>query len=129
VARRWKQHLNENAKNQAYFEEIPEMNHNALVGLEFPEELGKKVFFIILESKYDLDRNKLRENIVGQILQQRKVSFENVSIDPTGSKLAEMYQMILFGDFVGFYLAILNNVNPEPVKIIEFLKDRLAKKD
>ncbi|MEI6040511.1 MAG: bifunctional phosphoglucose/phosphomannose isomerase [Candidatus Berkelbacteria bacterium] len=129
VARRWKGHLNENAKNQAYFEEIPEMNHNALVGLEYPEELGKKVFFILLESKFNLDRNKRRSMIVSQILTQRKVGFESVSVDTNCGRIAEMYQMIMFGDFVAYYLAILNNVEPEPVKIITFLKDRLAEKE
>ncbi len=128
VARRWKGDFNENAKNQAYFEEIPEMNHNALVGLERPEDLAKKVFFIILESNYNLERNKLRQNIVGQILTKQKIGYENVVMDPTGSVLAEMFQMILYGSYVSYYLAILNNVAPEPVKMISFLKEKLAEK-
>jgi glucose/mannose-6-phosphate isomerase len=129
VARRWKGHFNENAKNQAYFEEIPEMNHNALVGLEFPDDLGKKIFFIILESKFNLNRNKQRQNIVSQILSQKKIPYESVSVDPAGNKIAEMFQIILYGDFVAYYLAILNNTAPEPVKIIDFLKEKLAEKE
>jgi len=129
VAKRWKGHFNENAKTSSYFEEVPEMNHNALVGLEFPKELGKKVFYIILESKFGHPRNKLRQNIIKQILDQRRVSYESVAIDSATDKLSEMYQMILFGDFVAYYLAILNNIAPEPVKIIDFLKDKLSEKN
>jgi glucose/mannose-6-phosphate isomerase len=129
VARRWKGHINENAKNQAYFEEIPEMNHNALVGLEMPNDLGKKVFFVILESQYNLERNKLRQNITGQILTQRKIPYESVMMEPAGGKIAEMFQMIFFGDFVAYYLAILNNIAPEPVKAISLLKEKLAEKN
>lgn len=129
VARRWKGHINENAKNQAYFEEIPEMNHNALVGLEMPTELSKKMFFVILESKYNLERNKLRQNITGQILTQRKIPYESVMLEPSGGKIAEMFQMILFGDFVAYYLAILNNIAPEPVKAINLLKEKLAERN
>lgn len=125
VANRWKEHFNENAKNCAYFEEIPEMNHNSLVGLEFPQDLNKKIFFIILESKYSHPRNKLRQNIIKQIFDQRRLSYESVSLDPTGSRLAEMFQMILFGDYVAYYLSILNNVAPDPIKIINFLKEKL----
>lgn len=129
VARRWKGHINENAKNQAYFEEIPEMNHNALVGLEMPNDLNKKMFFVILESQYNLERNKLRQNITGQLLTQRKIPYESVIMEPAGGKIAEMYQMILFGDFVAYYLAILNNVAPEPVKAIGLLKEKLAERN
>ena len=126
VAKRWKGDFNENSKNQAYFEEIPEMNHNALVGLEFPDDLARKMFFIFLESKYNLDRNKFRQSIVTQILQQKKIPFETVAMEPAGGKIAEMYQMILMSEFVSYYLAIMNNVAPEPVKIITFLKDKLS---
>jgi len=125
VARRWKGHINENAKNAAYFEVLPEMNHNALVGLEFPKDLSQKLIFIVLQSKYDHPRNKLRQNIVVQIMQQRKIECETVLMQPPGNFLAEMLQTILLGDFVAYYLAILNNVAPEPVKIINFLKDKL----
>lgn len=129
VARRWKQHLNENAKTTAYFEEIPEMNHNALVGLEFPENLGQKILMIILESKYNHPRNKLRQNLLTQIFQQRRIPCETVMIEPSGSLLAEILQMILFGDYVAYYLAILNNVAPEPVEAINFLKGKLEEEE
>lgn len=126
VARRWKCNLNEDAKTCAYFEEVPEMNHNALVGLEFPENLGQKILVIILESRHNHPRNKLRQNIMTQILSGRRIPCETVMMEPAGSILAEILQMILLGDYVGFYLAILNNVAPEPVEIIEFFKDKLS---
>ena len=128
VARRWKGQFNENAKTASYFEVLPELNHNSLVGLEFPEDLRKSLFFIILESKYDHDRNKLRENITAQILQQKRLAYDTVMVQPTGSPLAEMLQTIYLGDYVSYYLAIINEVEPNPVEIIKFLKDKLAEK-
>lgn len=129
VARRWKGHFNENAKNASYFEELPEMNHNALVGLEYPSDLGKKVFFILLESKFNNPRNRLRHAVTAQILQKRRIAFESVLMEPSGKAVAEMFKMILFGDFVSYYLAILNNVSPDPVDIVDFLKEKLAEVD
>lgn len=126
VARRWKQHLNEDAKTASYFEAIPEMNHNALAGLEYPENLGQKVFMIILESRYNHPRNKQRQNVMTQIFQQRRIPCETIMLEPAGSILAEILQMILLGDYVAYYLAVLNNVAPEPVEIVEFLKDKLS---
>jgi glucose/mannose-6-phosphate isomerase len=37
-----------------------------------------------------------------------------------------MLSLIHFGDYVSFYLAMLNGVDPTPVETIVFLKRRLA---
>lgn len=128
VARRWKGNFNENAKSASYHEILPELNHNALVGLQFPKDLKNMIFVIILQSKYDHPRNTLRQNITAQILQKNRISYESVLLEPSASALAEILQTIHYGDYVSYYLAILNNVEPNPVDIIGFLKDKLAEK-
>jgi len=128
VARRWKSQFNENSQVAAYFEVLPELNHNSLVGLDFPAEIRKKLFFFILESKYDHPRNRLRENITAQILQEKRIPYETIMMQPAGNPLSEMLQIIYLGDYVSYYLAILNNVAPNPVGIIEVLKGKLAEK-
>jgi glucose/mannose-6-phosphate isomerase len=34
---------------------------------------------------------------------------------------------VLFGDYVSYYLAILYRIDPSPVEVINYLKDKLAK--
>lgn len=126
VGRRWKEDFNENAKSASYFEVIPELNHNALVGLQFPQDLKAKIFVIILQSKFDHPRNTLRQNITAQILQKNRISYESVLMEPSASALDEILQAVHLGDYVSYYLAILNNVEPNPVEMIGFLKDKLA---
>lgn len=126
VARRFKGQFNENAKSASYFEIIPELNHNSLVGLEFPTELKQKLFFLILQSKYGHNRNTLRENITAQILEQRKLPYESIMVQPAGSEISEVMQMIMLGDFISYYCAVLNNVQPNPVDIINVFKTKLA---
>ncbi len=128
VARRWKGEFNENAKSASYFETIPELNHNSLVGLQFPENLKSKIFVIILQSKFDHPRNKLRQEITAEILQKNRINHELVYLKPSPTPLSEILQVIHFGDYVSYYLAILNNVEPEPIEIVRFLKDKLAEK-
>jgi glucose/mannose-6-phosphate isomerase len=41
--------------------------------------------------------------------------------------LSEVLQLTLFTDYVSFYVALLNGVDPSPVKSIDYLKERLAK--
>lgn len=128
VARRIKGSFNENAKSASYFEVLPELNHNSLVGLEFPEDLRQKLFFLILQSKYDHQRNILRQNITAQIIQQKRIPCETIMMQPSGNPIAEALQIISLGDYAAYYLACLNNVAPEPVEIIKFLKDKLNEK-
>lgn len=128
VARRWKGEFNENAKNAAYYEIIPELNHNSLVGLQFPAEAAKNLFVIILQSKFDHERNRLRQIITAQILDKFRLNHEFVLLEPSPTPLSEMLQVIHFGDFTSYYLALLNRVAPNPVEIIGYLKDKLAEK-
>ena len=41
--------------------------------------------------------------------------------------LSEVLQMVLFTDYVSFYVALLNGADPSPNDAIDYLKDRLAK--
>lgn len=128
VARRWKGDVNENAKAASYFEIIPELNHNALAGLQFPKDLQTKIFVIMLQSKFDRPRNRLRANITLQILQQRRIACDSMMFEPSPTPLAEILQAVHFGDYFSYYLAILNNVEPNPIEIIKFLREKLAEK-
>lgn len=128
VARRWKGGFNENAKIASYFEIIPELNHNSLVGLEMPKDLRSKIYVLILQSNFDHPRIKLRQSITGQILDKNRIGHDFVLIEPSPTPLSEILQMIQFGDYVSYYLAILNNVDPSSVPIIKYLKDKLAEK-
>ena len=50
VAHRWKTQLNENSKAWAFHEVFPELNHNAVVGYQFPPELADKIVVVMLRS-------------------------------------------------------------------------------
>jgi glucose/mannose-6-phosphate isomerase len=49
-------------------------------------------------------------------------------VDSEGSSLlSQMMSLVLFGDFASYYLAILYRVDPSPVEVINYLKERLSK--
>jgi len=127
VARRWKTQVNENSKQAAFFEVFPELCHNMIVGLDYPKKLGEKIFILSLESEFDHSRNKLRQSVLYQIFRKKGIKFEVISIKKAISPLIEMLETILLGDYVSYYLGLLNNVDPTPVEMIKFLKDKLAK--
>jgi len=126
VARRAKGHFNENSKSLSYFEILPEVHHNAMVGLEQPKELTSKIITIILQSKFNHPRNILRENITQQILQKKRISSESIMIQPAPTALAEILQMIHLLDYASYYLGILYNENPTSIAMVDLLKEKLA---
>jgi len=125
VAHRWKTQFNENAKSWSFFEQLPELNHNAVVGYQFPEELAERILVVMLASSLDHPRNKARFHVTQDILTQRGIAYETVEARGE-SPLAQMLSAIHFGDYVSFYLAMLYEVDPTPVKTINYLKERLA---
>lgn len=126
VARRWKTQINENSKQTAVFEIFPELCHNVIVGFDFPKKLNEKIFAIMFESEFDHPRNLLRQTVIRDILRKKGISYEVIHAPKPLSPLIEMLQIIMLGDYVSFYLAMLNNADPTPIEMIIFLKNKLA---
>ena len=125
VARRWKTQINENSKAWSFYEVFPELNHNAVVGYQFPEDLAGKIVVVLLRSALLPERIRLRYQVTCQLLEQARVDYQVV--DGNGDyPLGQVMSLVLFGDYVSYYLAILYQVDPSPVKAIDFLKERLA---
>lgn len=123
VAQRFKGQFNENSKNFAFFEEYPELNHNAIEGLQNPKNACA---IISLESNFDSDRINLRQNIISEIINKNHIVYERVRFVSAQNPLSEMIAMLQFCDYVSFYLAILNKVDPTPMPNIDYLKSRLT---
>lgn len=126
VARRWKGQFNENAKATAFFDVLPELNHNTVVGYRFPTSLPEQIRVIFLESNYVHERVKARYGVTQQLLDQQGIEYRTVTAQGTG-KLAQLMSTLFVGDWTSYYLAMLNGVDPTPVKAIDFLKEQLAK--
>ena len=125
AANRWKTQFNENAKNWAFFDRLPELNHNAVVGLGIPDVARDHNAVVMLRSELDPERIAERWEVTGELLAREGVTVEEVW-GRGRSKLSQMLSLIHFGDFVSFYVAMLNGVDPTPVENIAFLKRRLA---
>jgi glucose/mannose-6-phosphate isomerase len=126
VARRWKTQINENAKTAAYFEAMPELNHNAVVGLEFPEPLMTRIAIVQLVSRaYDHPRVKVRHEASTKIVLQSGIMSDRVTARGE-SRLAQQMSMIQFGDYLSYYLAMAYEVDPTPIHNIDQLKQRLS---
>ncbi|MDQ7028418.1 MAG: bifunctional phosphoglucose/phosphomannose isomerase [Ardenticatenia bacterium] len=125
VARRWTTQVNENSKAWAVWAEMPELNHNVVVGLAQPEPVRQVVRVAQLRSKFYHERVKRRFDITGQLLEEAGVRWRDVEA-VGNTPLAEMLWTIWLGDYVSYYLAYLYHTDPSPVEPIRRLKASLA---
>jgi glucose/mannose-6-phosphate isomerase len=128
VAYRWKTQLNECSKVWAFAEYFPELNHNAVVGYRFPSWLNQKAFVVMLYSPSLYSRILSRYEATGELLKDAGVTHELVEAKGK-SPLSQMMSAVILGDYVSYYLALLNDVDPSPVTAIDYLKGRLAEAD
>jgi glucose/mannose-6-phosphate isomerase len=127
VARRWKTQLNESAKVWAFFEEMPEAQHNAIVGWGLPATIAKATRVVLLRSaRLDQRQVALRYDLMRRLMADTAVDIVQVA-SRGESALAQMLSLTLLGDFAAAYLALLCGVDPTPTTVIDELKASLAK--
>ena len=125
VARRWKTQFNENSKSWAYFEALPEMDHNALSGIHFPKEAADRFRVIFLQHASLHPRNALRLDLTRQVLEGQGIGCERVLV-PGGSELAQILSAVQLGDFASTYLALLYGADPTAIEDIVGLKEQMT---
>ncbi len=127
VVTRFRTQISENAKQLVWSHVYPELDHNEIVGWHEPHRLLKDLLIVLLRDGEDHPRVQKRMAITKRLIQQE----ENVEIREVWSSgrgiLARTFSLIYLGDFLSFYLAILNRVDPTPVERIERLKKALLK--
>ena len=125
VAHRWKTQFNENSKLWSFWEELPEANHNAIVGFRLPKEIAADALVIFLRGPALHPRIRLRYEFTRQALDEAGVATETVDAEGK-SPLAQVLSTVFFGDYVSLYLAILAGVDPSPTAPVADLKRWLA---
>jgi glucose/mannose-6-phosphate isomerase len=124
IAYRWKTQINENAKTHAFAHELPELDHNELVGWSGVEGLGpfSQVF---LDDSDTHPRVKARIELTSRLIGD--AAQDVIRVESRGSTTAErVFSLVLLGDLVSLYLAVLRGIDPGPVDVLARLKDELS---
>lgn len=124
LAYKWKISWNETAKNVAFWNEFPEFNHNEFMGwVSHPIEKPFAVFDIL--SPLDRPRVRQRFELSDRLLSGLRP--HAVTLELAGETLlAQFLWGAILADFSSTYAAVLNQVDPTPVELIEKLKKELA---
>ncbi len=127
VAYRWRTQVNENAKSWAMFDELPEMNHNAQAGYGLPRRIVPLLYAVFLRQESLHPRLRLRVDATIDEMRRAGVSAEVVQV-PGQHILQEMLWALYFGDYVSYYLGLLNDVHPSLTPQLATIKRYLAER-
>jgi glucose/mannose-6-phosphate isomerase len=124
IAYRWKTQLNENAKQPAFWGELPELDHNEIVGWEGARDVGR-FSALFLDDSDAHPRVKQRMLLTEQLIAgSASASFR---LETRGQNAVErVMSLVLLGDLVSIYVAALRGVDPAQVRVLDELKGSLA---
>lgn len=125
VAKRWANQFNENSKIIAFSSQLPEMNHNEIVGWMMDSK-SRGFSAIFLDHGHSAPAMQRRVDATKRMY--RRVAPVH-SVRALGSgPLAQMLSLLLFGDYVSVYLGLLGSEDPSSNEPIDELKVMLSKK-
>ena len=125
IAYRWKTQINENAKMPCFSHELPELDHNEICGWQGAGQLGR--FSAVFLDDSDLHpRIRQRIELTRGLIEADAAG--TYRIESIGQNRTErLISLVLLGDLVSLYLAVLRDVDPTPVPTLDRLKSALAR--
>jgi glucose/mannose-6-phosphate isomerase len=124
AAYRWKCQFNENAQLPAFASALPEMNHNEVVGWESARDLGR-FSYVSLEDPGAHPRNQLRAELTADIAAAGADPVLRVAARGT-TRVERLVSLVLLGDLVSIYAAMLRGADPVDIPAIDSLKASLS---
>lgn len=120
AANKWKICFNENAKNVAWCNQIPEFNHNEFIGWS-SHPIDKPYAVIDLRSNLEHPRVQKRFVVTERLLSGKRPAPNVVEVQGE-TVIRQLLWAANLGDFVSLYVALLNGLNPSPVDLVEDFK-------
>jgi len=126
AAYRFKCDINEYGKAPAFWNVLPEMDHNEIVGWNVLSELTKERFvLVLLRTADDHERVDLRFEITRSLVGDE---FADVVEVPAkgATTMARLFSLIMLTQLAAIYLGLAYGVDPGPVDVIQRLKGELS---
>ncbi len=117
--------LNETSKTHSAYHFIPEINHHRMEGLEFPQAFKQLGVFVLYPSSLYDKRVQARYKLTKKIIQAS--GFPVIEyVFATQSKIAQVFEAIVFNSYLSFYLAMLYQKNPVEIPWVDKFKEKMA---
>jgi glucose/mannose-6-phosphate isomerase len=123
IAYRWKTQFNENAKSPAFAGELPEIDHNEIVGWKRTPGMGT-LSAVFLDDCDLHPRVRTRIELTRQLIADGTAASELVE-SIGSSRLERLVSLVLLGDLTTLYVAILDGLDPAEIDVLTALKGAL----
>lgn len=117
--------FNETSKNFSCFLELPDLNHFALEGLTNPASNKDNLVFLFVDSPLYHPRVIKRSVLTKQVVEKNNLKYAEHKLSGA-SKLEQAFEMLQFGSWITYYLAMLNQVNPVKIPWVDWFKKELG---
>jgi glucose/mannose-6-phosphate isomerase len=115
---------NENAKIFADYKVVPELNHHLLEGLMYPSSNADTHIFIFMQSLLYHQKNIIRMKLTQKIVEDNNIDTITIPLQAR-TKIEQVFEMLTMLGFAGFYLGMLEGIDPSPIPFVESFKVQL----
>jgi glucose/mannose-6-phosphate isomerase len=117
---------NENAKAYADYKVIPELNHHLMEGLRFPASNSTTHVFVFINSALYHPRHQARMKLTQNIVDENHIETMALELH-SETKLEQVFETIALVGFAGFYLSMIEGIDPSPIPFVDKFKVELGK--
>jgi len=124
IAYNWKIKFNETGKIPAFYNTLPELNHNEMTGFDSHRTLIKPFYFIFLKDDSDNQKVLKRMNVLAKLLEQKKLPVMFLTL--SGQNIwQKIFSSLILADWTAYYTAGLYGSEPEEVPMVENFKRQI----
>lgn len=124
VAERWKAQLNREARLPAWAAELPDADHHEVAGWEGALELAR-LSAVFLDDADNHPRVQERMTLTRQVIGPRAAGTHVLASRGT-TAVERALSLVLAGDLLALYLAVMRGIDPGAPSDIDRLKEQLA---
>lgn len=124
VAYNWKIKFNETGKIPAFYNILPELNHNEMTGFDVKDstrDLSKLFSFILLADKDDHQKNQKRMRILQKLYKERGLAVKIFDLEGR-NRFHKMFNSLILADWTAYYTAREYGLESKQVPMIEEFK-------
>jgi glucose/mannose-6-phosphate isomerase len=125
AAVRWRQQLNENAKMPGHSAAVPELQHNEICSWQHGGAAQSRLSVVMLRDGDDSPQERARLDLTSEIVTRAGGRVHEISAEGE-NRLARIARLVQIGDWLSFYLALLEGVDPTDISVLVEIKRRLA---
>ena len=124
LAYNWKIKFNETSKIPAFYNAVPELNHNEMTGFDHTnttKKLSTNFYFLFINDKRCYNKNIKRMQVLAKLYKKRGLKIINIELKGQNT-LEKIFSNLLLADWTSYFLALEYKGEPEEVPMVEEFK-------